>query len=365
MALDQKKVSTLLLKCAALISLPLAFAVLEIAILPLDYFTFRAWEGLSVSGKVPLFRGPFYPNRSLARKEEGDLASVQAGGSAKDVVWVTDRFGYRNQGIERCTEFPTVVVGDSHVVGTGLTQSDTIGQRFKAHLGPCVFSFAPESPESLLRKAQFLGLYPRRVIYVVAERDVKKFSGPVVVGELPGLLNSARHRIAGFKTGENILVASDRLIKGNMLGFFHSRIGKALWQESAVARSSASFQRDRNFFHEGLQANRELEPEQFAKVLERVRSYFSLFEKRGIKLVFVPVPSKETIAYDQLDATHPPKFLNQLISTLKHEKLAVVDLLTPYSKSYATGELPYHLDDSHWNDIGTRLASEQIIAILD
>ncbi|MFZ5564255.1 MAG: hypothetical protein ACOZBW_09395, partial [Thermodesulfobacteriota bacterium] len=52
--------------------LPFATVIaVEVFVLPIDFFTFRVWEALVASDSYGILKGPFYPNMTIRKTEEG------------------------------------------------------------------------------------------------------------------------------------------------------------------------------------------------------------------------------------------------------------------------------------------------------
>src|SRR5260221_6112119 len=74
-----------------------AYYCLELFILPMDFFNFRAWESLYVKKYVDLLPGFVYPNVKLIKTEEGDIGHGSSWATHRIAEWETDQFGYRNR----------------------------------------------------------------------------------------------------------------------------------------------------------------------------------------------------------------------------------------------------------------------------
>jgi len=122
----------------------LILQLLELFVLPLDFFTFRVWE--AALGTPFLYPGPFYPNIHIKKTREygdcyrsGDPSKVQA----KPVEWFTDASGWRNRPeIEKKDHYDMVVVGDSNIVGSFLDQKDTISEILGNRSGKVGYSYS-------------------------------------------------------------------------------------------------------------------------------------------------------------------------------------------------------------------------------
>jgi hypothetical protein len=129
----------------ALLLLPfLLLLLLELFVLPIDFFTFRVWEAaLTTTYRYP---GMFYPNLHVKKDKEygdryrlGDPSQIEA----KPVEWFTDSYGYRNRPeIEKQARYDVVVLGDSNIVGGFLDQKNTLTEVMGARSGKTVYSYS-------------------------------------------------------------------------------------------------------------------------------------------------------------------------------------------------------------------------------
>src|SRR5882672_8068839 len=129
--------------------------VIELFFLPIDRFTFRVWEALYAGENTSLFLpGPFYPASQLSKIEKGDLAPHSPLAVEKNVVWQIDDYGYRDD-FSPAAPPKIVIVGDSIVAGSSLSQQETLAVQLSKKLGKPVYSFAPGSMNRLLWDDRF------------------------------------------------------------------------------------------------------------------------------------------------------------------------------------------------------------------
>lgn len=129
----------------ALLLLPfLLLPLVELFVLPIDFFTFRVWEAALASPyRHP---GPYYPNLHVKKDKEygdhyreGDPAKVQA----KPVEWFTDAYGWRNRSeIAKLEKYDVIVLGDSNIVGSFLDQKDMLAEVADARSNKTVYSYS-------------------------------------------------------------------------------------------------------------------------------------------------------------------------------------------------------------------------------
>jgi hypothetical protein len=124
-----------------LVAAPLfAWQIVELFVLPPNYFTFRPWEAARVHNDG-LFRGPFYPNQRIEMWSAGDL---NPRGLRKTFVrFRTDDYGYRNpQPYNADTRYQFLLVGDSQFAGPNLHERDTLGVVLEREYGRPAYNYA-------------------------------------------------------------------------------------------------------------------------------------------------------------------------------------------------------------------------------
>src|SRR4051794_37637939 len=118
--------------------------------LPLDWFTFRAWEAIT------RYRAPCGPFRSDASYHEnktyGDLAALGNLAQYRQYrreVFTTDHFGYRRNGSESRpnSTHRVIVLGDSMAVGVGVSDHQTLAARLEQRSGIGVYNGASPGDE--------------------------------------------------------------------------------------------------------------------------------------------------------------------------------------------------------------------------
>src|SRR5260370_12306593 len=117
-----------------------AVCVLDLALrfMPIDPLTFRGWEALL------RYRAPgasFEPNRRYSNaRSYGDLAAygnLPGLRQYRTEVFTTDALGFRNLPHVRDEEISAILAGDSFVVGSGVSDDETLSSRL-IERGGCV-----------------------------------------------------------------------------------------------------------------------------------------------------------------------------------------------------------------------------------
>lgn len=139
-----KSLSKLIVRGAILLSPFALLIILELFILPIDFFTFRVWESLLSSPYR--YPGVFYPNMHVIKNHEyGDRYRIldPQDNKFKKVEWWTDSYGYRNRPeLAKLKKYDAVILGDSNIVGSSLDQKNTLSEVLSASGGINAYSYS-------------------------------------------------------------------------------------------------------------------------------------------------------------------------------------------------------------------------------
>jgi alginate O-acetyltransferase complex protein AlgJ len=328
---------------------------LELFILPIHQFTFRVWESLIVKRSFAILKGPFYPNMSVRKMEEGDLAYYTPCAIKKDVQWITDQYGYRRANTPD-HRYPVVIIGDSNIAGSGLTQEELLSEVLQKRLGMVVYPLSPERINSIFDHILFKKLTPRIVILASVERGIpaglsklsqKRFEKSSSWSKLLSVI-----QLNSFLQHFGVLL--DRTFKANMLNYLRARVNKAepsLPEEIDTSKCPL-------FFSHGQSTNQEATMERYKLSIDKIKEYSDFFTSRGIRFIFLPLPNKETIHYEYLK-TKKPEFLSRLIQKLQELNVEVIDTQKAFHEFYQETHIPlYQEDDTHWNALGVKITAE-------
>ena len=338
-----------------------ALLAIEIALLPIDFFTFRAWEALKAESMSRYLPGYFYPDKSITKVEEGDLGHHSVNAVKRKVEWRTDQGGYRNSW--QAGECGTLIIGDSNGVGTGLTQEDTPAQALARELGVKVYSFAPGSVNAYLKEQWFLDHPPSLVILLSIERQVvtlrpvkKELVSP---SAFERQLIRARPLMSGSRMVQRIAIPVDRAFKAIMLHYMRAEIRRSLSFSTPPAGSGVG-QKRILFLPPELFGHEVPEP-LLRESVKVIAGYRDAFQRRGVRFVFLPIPDKENIYHDLVPLKKKPLFLTRLIPALRREGIETVDILNAFDETYRErGPVLYLPDDTHWGAEGVRIAARLI-----
>jgi len=346
-----------LLAGALLLALPfLALLGLE-RLLPNDAFTFRAWEALEVRGRVvdtPLVRlfpwttlpGPFLPGVRLARSEQGDLGHHGPQAVDRAVVWETDAHGFRASPDPAAIDL--VLVGDSAVVGTGLSQADTLAAVLRARHGIAAYPYAPAGVADFLAEPRFRDRPPALLVLECVEREVlDDFQERPMPRPKPREV-----RVVESAPLRRFEVEWNRLRRQAGLRWLRARIDG---RPPPVARGGL-------LFRLGAGALAASPPERVRAAADALAWVDAEARARGLRFVVLVVPEKETIYADLFPEARPPGLLAELQQALQARGVEAIDLEGPFRAARARGEPPFLSDDTHWSAAGVAIAGGLIAA---
>jgi alginate O-acetyltransferase complex protein AlgJ len=350
---------------STLFLLPFILALLiELFILPVDFFTFRVWEALLAKEYRNFFPGHFYPNMKISKIEEGDLAAHTRFAVKKKVRWVTDRYGYRKQNT-KVQKHKVVIVGESNIAGSSLTQEELLSEVLEDRLKVSVYPYAPvDGIRSFLKDERFIKNSPDVVIFARIERELLDLDSlkPIKRGKwFPRLKRPVQEN----GVIQSLVILLDRISKMAMLHYFQAGLRRSVSTPNSPVSNSISSQYGPIFFIQGRSANDNIAKEKLDRAIQVISSYNEALRRRGIRFIFLPIPNKENIFYKNLE-TPRPVFLERLISELKSHGIETVDTQKAFEETFQKNQiLLYHTDDTHWNGNGVRLTADLLAKAIE
>lgn len=318
------------------------FIILFVELLsPVSTFTFRGYESIIFSSKVPHL-GHFYPNCNFNIKAEGDLCHHTKFAVMKNEKWVTDKIGYRNNSFIEKADI--VLLGNSFIYGTGLTQKDIISNqiiaKFKNKLK--VYNMAPATMgefdfylrNNIIKK-------PKYIILGIGEMSVAGGYISIAKNE-DSFMKKLTKKI--FYSGLNAEV--DKSFRFYSLKWLKARM-KQIQNLGIKGEMNKKM-----FFGQGKNPKK-LNESELQESVKEIVSCKKYCDSLNIKFIFIPTPNKETVYFDFVKLEKQPDYLTRLIVELnKHnvKNINTIELFNEYRKDH--NELLYHLDDTHWNALG-------------
>ncbi|WP_168194013.1 hypothetical protein [Pontibacter sp. SGAir0037] len=324
----------------------LLWPVLEATILPMNLFTFRIWETISVN-KMRVMSGPFYPNMHLKMVEEGELAPHTPFAEKRMVEWYTDEYGYRN----RDSKCDVLLIGDSNITGAKLTQEETIAEVLERQLHKDVYSFAPATMNRFLATDRFHETPPEVVIVSSIERRIPELQPIGATGVGSKIRNFTGNVINSSSALTWLAVTADRISK---LGLYNRTLASI--ERSFGRKEYVSYNNE--FFIEGEVANRDFSDEEISQIATTLENYKTVLQEKGIRFLFLPIPNKENIYYQLLPSQKKPDFLPRLLAELRKREVDVLDIQSTFEDMYQKERIAlYPVDDAHWNNVAVEAAA--------
>lgn len=322
--------------------LPFSILIIEL-ILPINYFTYRPWEALLYSSKTGI-AFPFYPNQHLKMNAVGDLAHHTKYSVLKKEDWITDELGYRNNTFIKKPKI--LLIGDSFITGTGLTQDSTITNILMNKLNIDVYNLAPSNFNdfiSLLNNKKIEK--PKLVIFSMVERNI------------PDPINIQSREKIIIQNGSKISILKDKLLRMYSIKFLKARINKS-------TGSGIKGEVDPTmFFFKGK--NQEYHQNKIKEISKTIFSYKKFCDSLGMNFIFLPLPNKETVYFDKVPLSNKPDFINRLNFILEKKGVTTVNTIELFGNKLKNKNLLlYHLDDTHWNSNGVKITADELIRIL-
>lgn len=312
--------------------------VIEGVILPLSTFTFRPYEAL-----LYIHEGvgmPYYPKHELSMVSEGDLCYSTEYAIKGNEKWKTDDIGYRNDNYIKDPDI--LIIGDSFIAGNTLTQDSTITNLLSKKINDSmkVYNLAPADfsdfkvlyTNNIIRK-------PKLIILAAGER------------ELPaGIINNEYKKL--FKNNQ-LKVLVDKITRLYSIEYLKSRIFNKRYNP---AQSSVN---SKMFFFKGI--NQKYNYGNLDPTVDKIISCKNYCDSIGIDFLFMPIPNKETMYYEQVPFECQPDFIFQLTNKLIERDVRVFNVLNIFNDYRKfNNELLYNLDDTHWNSNGVNLIAEKL-----
>lgn len=338
---------------------------------PIDQFAFRFWDTLSVKNESSFLSGAFYPNIKLSRNEVGDLAPYTSDAVIRHVEVEIDEFGFRNRKV-RCADPDIIFIGDSMVVGSGITQDKTLPVLLEKKLDRCVYSFGGADFEKAWYFIKKLSLRPRAIVVGNVERYVpilnpyneKNFS--LRSKKLERFYFEDEDR-RGFFT--KVSVFGERVLYNGFQNFKSKHGIISSFKRMFTAPTEAPLNNDnlnlnpkspqKMIFYNGESALEPFSDETFAQIEKTYLSYQKLLESNQIKLYVLIVPNKETIYPQLIPSSKESSNLKMVYTLLEKNQIHYVNLQKPFSEKFLLhNEVVYYSDDTHWNEAGIVIATD-------
>jgi hypothetical protein len=316
---------------------------------------FRPWENVQSETQWA-----FRPEVNLKMRAVGDLGHVRGVAELqrpREVVFSTDRYGFRNPDALAAKVPRVVVVGDSYVAGSGLSDEHTVASRLGIALGEPVYNYGLEtgySPVLLLMDMRFQRRPPRLVIYA----PVARFTRPLP----PRVPGAPPQPNAWASVGEHVKRWVSGSQRDNGLRQLAVRSYQTLRYRLGSRPHVISPEGDPalvlSLSRQGLCVS--AESRNVEVVAAGVAALSRAWAQRGTRFVFSPIPESGTIYPDLFPPRERatlarPSFLDRLLARTTELGVTTIDLRPSFRA--ARDPYLYLRDDSHWNPRGTQVAA--------
>jgi hypothetical protein len=336
----------------------------ELFVLPIDFFTFRVWESLRIMGSS-ISTGKFYPNFRLEKVEVGTLAKNSNNAVRQKVVWITDRYGYRNT---NAWEKPDVVIiGDSFIVGDTLSQEQMLSEVLQSELKMKVYAMAPADIRDFLNDPRFADNPPKVVILEILEPQIspKSMEKPKQDWYKMDWVR-LRQWLMQNRVVSYIDIMQNRIFKWNALNFLRTRV---IWffYNKKPALAGTRFFDGRPMFFDRLIKRLHLSQDQTGQIARTLESCKAVLQRRGIKFIFLPVPCKKTIYYDIAPGAPESDDFSRFVTYLQANGITTVNLEQAFLNARKQNEdlLLYQLDDPHWNYEAVKITADSLAPLIN
>ena len=338
--------------------------------------TFRAWDAATLYATA---EGHFAPNFRYANDRAfGDLANIGNLPSFRRYhreVFTTDEFGFRNSPGSGTGKPPAViVVGDSFVVGSGVSDQDTLSAQLSYLTGKTVYNGGTDRGRWATTKALIDSLRMRNGLIVWEFSE--GFIVPASIQLETKVRTGTSRWYASQNTGRSEFLRRYRQWADDFLAYSPLSVGI----ERALLRvqddvwlpnpsRGAVFVNHLNNGDSMLFSPSEVEafyPQQ------EYSAYFSevnaLVHETGNELLVVLVPDKYSVYHPLLRNAAPSpesqSHLGHLEEDLFRSTIPVLNLTSALRLQAAEGlqnrEYDYFIDDTHWNRLGIQVAASAI-----
>ncbi len=334
----------------------------------------RAWETLSVLEKNDILTGPFYPNVYIEKTEMGTYPKPAGFGVLETVIWQTDKYGYRKDPAYQDNP-DIVIIGDSFIGGSGLTQEDMLTEKIQNITGLNTYPYALGYINQFASDKRFRDHPPKIVVLAMVE---KLFQSASEIEESKPDNSSQLSGLDLIKYNTSVVESAkiyDRLKKKYFFDFLRAKVYKFLEEarpenvkpnykylgiNMAIDESMVFSTQSDDYFIP-------VSDKTVAWNVWKMKTYRDYLEARGIRFIVAVIPNKENIYYKIMQGERKrPDFIDRFNKEAKVAGIELVDLQKSFdvSRDRNPKDLLYHIDDSHWNARGVEIAAREIAKII-
>jgi SGNH hydrolase-like domain, acetyltransferase AlgX len=347
---------------------------------PLDPLTFRAWEAML--RHYPNAVGPFTPNKHYHRDNSyggvAGIGNLPAFRHYHSVDFTTDGYGFHNPPAAGQGDPLGIVIGDSFAVGSELPEEQSLSAELTRRSGRYFYNAGGPQPlhlESLKAVAARIGLHHGLVVFEFLESRALQ-DPPATTPD--GGRSSAQaflFRVLGQDWIDRLRTPLNQL-HASPLEALSAKLEKKVQNGVLLPNSFAAFviaEKLRNGERIVFLPAEFTSPGDAPKAANRWAAYFAWYaaelQKDGFDLVVLLVPNRTTIYAPLLarprDVSASRRTLEAFANALGSVAVCTVSLERRYTQDASMlldeKKYLYFLDDTHWNGIGTAIASEEIL----
>lgn len=344
---------------------------------------YREWE-LLYDAQTTRFK----PNEQFESVVYGDLARtalLPRFRMHRTEQFTTDAYGFRNPPAPAGTAYPVVVVGDSNIVGSGSTNEHTFTADLERLLGVPVYNYGADgfrNVAAFFRDPRFRQSPPAVLVW---QRVEHKIWGP----EFAELIRQIKAEEGQEDAEPPPRLSFRRRLSPRLQRTLAEMHVRSFWREAAILtaatiryalwgklNSSVVAATDARgtpwLFHEEEISCllRTAETGGLPKAIDSVAALQEICRRRGIQLVFLPLPDKANMYRDLLSPSYGQAaiqdgFLSHLVQGVRGRGVPVVDLASAYRAARrASPHWLYWPDDTHWSPLGMELAAQETARLL-
>jgi len=313
---------------------PIVFLLSFELFLPLNFFTYRPWEAL-IYEKNGM---KFVPNQKLPMISVGDLCAYTNYAIKKNELWITDNLGFRNNSF--ISNPDVLVIGDSFIVGCSLHQdsilTNTLNKKTKGSLTFYNIASATFSDFIQLLNLQIIQK-PKIVIFSIVECD-----------DPPAI----RYLSYNYKT------SYFSIIKYKLTRSYCQKYLSSMISRKSIPFFPQSPINEKMFFLDIKQ-----EEHNVVENANIIKTYKNFCDSLSIDFIFLPMPNKKTVYFEEVPFSEQPNYLLELAKELDKLGIMNINTLEIYNNFRANNEKRiYHYDDIHWNWDAVNIISDTILS---
>ena len=96
------------------------------------------------------------------------------------------------------------------------------------------------------------------------------------------------------------------------------------------------------------------------EVSKTILHYKKYCDSIGVEFIFLPLPNKESVYYENVPFNYQPNYLFKLDSILTQNGIYTLNTLKIFN-DIRDSVLLYHIDDTHWNTNGVNIVADKLI----